>query len=188
MEARVAQCADLDPRIRRTRGLLQGALARLLTEKDFEKISVQDIAEAATLNRATFYDHYTDKFALLDALVETRFRDLIRERRLCFAGCEGAVRAIFTGICEYLSAAPSAARACAEKTRETAIVAVIEEMVLEGLANHAASGEISQGMIASTIAWAIYGAARHWLKNPGQMSMEEAAAATEQLTVLMIPA
>jgi AcrR family transcriptional regulator len=36
--------------------------------KTFNEISVRDIAEAATVNRATFYDHYTDKYALLDAM------------------------------------------------------------------------------------------------------------------------
>ncbi len=38
-------------------------------EKNFESISVQDIAERATVNRATFYAHFQDKFALLDALI-----------------------------------------------------------------------------------------------------------------------
>ncbi len=36
----------------------------LLGTKSLQAISVQDIAERSTLNRATFYDHYTDKFAL----------------------------------------------------------------------------------------------------------------------------
>ena len=53
--------------MRRTRQLLQGALLQLLGSKSFDDISVQDIAEAATVNRATFYDHYTDKFALLES-------------------------------------------------------------------------------------------------------------------------
>lgn len=59
----------IDPRITRTRKLIRDALLSLLAEKNFEAISVQDIAERATVNRATFYAHYTDKFALLDALV-----------------------------------------------------------------------------------------------------------------------
>src|SRR5208337_1812010 len=57
----------LDPRIRRTRQSLQDALEKLLSKKDFEEISVQDVAETATLNRATFYDHYPDKFACWNA-------------------------------------------------------------------------------------------------------------------------
>src|ERR1700728_2063485 len=58
-----------DPRVTRTRKLIRDSLTSLLAEKSFESISVQDIAERATINRATFYAHFTDKFALLDALV-----------------------------------------------------------------------------------------------------------------------
>ena len=35
--------------------MLMEALARLLTKKEFEDVSVQEIADEATLNRATFY-------------------------------------------------------------------------------------------------------------------------------------
>src|SRR5580692_10535191 len=65
----ISDCEVRDPRIRRTRQLLQEALRTLLWSKQFDEISVQDIAEAATVNRATFYDHYADKFALADALI-----------------------------------------------------------------------------------------------------------------------
>ena len=50
-------CETLDPRVRRTRQMLRQALRKVLAEKEFEEISVQDITEAAILNRATFYDH-----------------------------------------------------------------------------------------------------------------------------------
>jgi len=55
-----------DPRVKRTRQLLQQALMDLLREKGFQAITVQDIAERATLNRATFYAHFTDKYDLID--------------------------------------------------------------------------------------------------------------------------
>jgi AcrR family transcriptional regulator len=88
----------LDPRIRRTRHLLQQALGKLLETKEFEKISVQDIAEAATLNRATFYDHYPDKFALLESMVAGRFHEFLAARRVVFnAGCASALRGSFWG-------------------------------------------------------------------------------------------
>src|SRR5580698_11676218 len=58
-----------DPRVTRTRKLLREALASLLASKNFESISVQDIASEATVNRATFYAHFTDKFALLDSMI-----------------------------------------------------------------------------------------------------------------------
>ena len=76
----ISECEVRDPRIRRTRKLLQGALATLMQAKSFDEISVQDITEAATVNRATFYDHYTDKFALLEALVAGGFHEFLDQR------------------------------------------------------------------------------------------------------------
>lgn len=55
----------LDPRVIRTRQMLRDALVSLIAEKGFDAITVQDIADRATLNRATFYLHYQDKHDLL---------------------------------------------------------------------------------------------------------------------------
>src|SRR5450432_1418727 len=90
---------DLDPRVRRTRKMFQDALARLVKEKDFDKISIGDIAEASTLNRATFYDHYPDKFALLQSLIATQFEELIAKRNIRFDSCEGALKSVAMAVC-----------------------------------------------------------------------------------------
>ena len=55
-----------DLRVRRTRKLLIQALIDLTIEKGFAAITVQDLAERAMINRATFYRHYLDKYDLLD--------------------------------------------------------------------------------------------------------------------------
>ncbi len=55
----------LDPRVVRTRKLLRQAVVDLVPEKGFSAITVQDITDRATLNRATFYLHYQDKNDLL---------------------------------------------------------------------------------------------------------------------------
>ena len=92
-----------DPRVLRSRQMLMEALLRLLTRKEFDDISIQEIADEATLNRATFYLHYPDKNALLQAMTATRFRDLIARRGLSFSNCDGALRAIALGVCDYLA-------------------------------------------------------------------------------------
>ncbi len=93
-----------DPRILRTRRLLQQALVNLMKEKEFDSISVQDIAEAATINRATFYDHYPDKFALLECTVGTRFNELLAERGINFdSTCTAALKAMVLGVCDFIA-------------------------------------------------------------------------------------
>lgn len=54
-----------DRRVRRTRKALLDALLVLMTDKDYEAITVQDIIDRADVGRSTFYTHYTDKDDLL---------------------------------------------------------------------------------------------------------------------------
>lgn len=70
----------VDPRIRRTREMLQKAMNDLLKEKGFFDLNVQDIAERAELNRATFYKHYLDKYDLLDVVIRQRLQTLLDDR------------------------------------------------------------------------------------------------------------
>src|SRR5271155_1522078 len=123
-------CEILDPRIRRTRQLLQQALDKLLEVKGFDEISVRDITEAATLNRATFYDHYPDKFALLECMVARQFHGLLAERGIKFDGsCASALSAIVLGVCDFLGGAPGKERqGQIEPHMESAVVAVVRQM------------------------------------------------------------
>jgi AcrR family transcriptional regulator len=66
----------LDPRVIRTRQLLREAFMALIAERGFEPVTIQDITERATLNRATFYLHYRDKHELLTDLFETLIGDI----------------------------------------------------------------------------------------------------------------
>src|SRR6202022_3031505 len=90
----------IDPRIRRTRQMLFQAFEELLAEKSFDQISVQHLAERSTLNRATFYDHFTDKFALLEAMIGERFGTLVDLRVTGNAGgCEASLRQLILTAC-----------------------------------------------------------------------------------------
>jgi len=54
-----------DARVRYTRRVLKEAFLTLLREKPVNKITVKEVCELAELNRATFYAHYSDCFALM---------------------------------------------------------------------------------------------------------------------------
>ena len=130
-------CKIVDPRIRRTRRLLQQALESLLETREFEQLSVQDITDAATVNRATFYDHYPDKFALLECMVAGRFHELLEKRGVRFDGtCLHALKALALGVCDFLAA--TAGTPCQPQRRiephlELAVISVVRKMILDGL-------------------------------------------------------
>ncbi|HMD01887.1 MAG TPA: TetR/AcrR family transcriptional regulator [Candidatus Baltobacteraceae bacterium] len=95
--------AGEDPRVTRTRSLLREALESLLQEKSFGSISVLDIAERATLNRATFYAHYADKFELLEAVIRGLFREALAEGDpLALADDAGALRTISVNVFRFV--------------------------------------------------------------------------------------
>jgi AcrR family transcriptional regulator len=176
----------IDPRIRRTRHLLQQALEKLLESKEFENISVQDITDAATVNRATFYDHYPDKFALLECMVARQFFGLLAQRGVKFDGtCPSAIRGIVLGVCDYVAGVPGTERQRQlEPHLESAVVAVVRNMLLEGLKQNPPNREACLEMIAATASWAIYGAAKEWAKMPERVPSEEIA---DTIMTLVLP-
>ena len=61
-----------DPRVLRTRRLLEDALLSFASERPYATVTVKDIAARATVNRATFYAHFADKDDLLRGLLRSR--------------------------------------------------------------------------------------------------------------------
>jgi AcrR family transcriptional regulator len=172
---------NTDPRILRSRRMLMEALFRLLIHKEFEDISIQEIADEATLNRATFYLHYPDKNALLQAMTAARFRDLIARRGLSFTDCDGALRAIALGVCDYLAETTGCPSQLAKMPLEGSIIPVVEGIFEEGAAHHAAVPGTDPKLLSTTAAWAIFGAARRWYQTPKRIPAEEMAARIEAM-------
>ena len=170
-----------DPRILRSRRMLMEAVLRLLDRKEFDDISVQEIADEATLNRATFYLHYADKNALLQAMTAARFRDLIARRGLSFTDCEGALRAIALGVCDYLAETTGCPSQLTKMPLEGSIIPVVEGIFREGAAHHPAQPGVDPALLGTTAAWAIFGAARRWLQTPNRIPAEEMAAKIEAM-------
>jgi len=170
-----------DPRILRSRRMLMESLAKLLIEKGFEDISVQEIADEATLNRATFYLHYPDKSALLQAMTESRFRDLIARRGITFNDCSGALRAIALGVCDYLAETTGCPSQLARMSLEGSIIPVVEGMFKEGLALHGSAPGDDAALRTTTAAWAVFGAARSWFQTPNRIPAEEMATRIETM-------
>ena len=175
----ISDCEVRDPRIRRTRQLLQGALQTLMQTKSFDEISVQDITDLATVNRATFYDHYTDKFALLDAMVAGGFHKLLHERSVRYDGtCPSAASAIILATCDYLTQTHTSSTGCQRQSAfeplvEAAVTAVIRRVLMEGMPKDAIITGFPPVMIATAASWAIYGAVKEWFNTPDRPAAEE---------------
>ncbi|USK36260.1 TetR/AcrR family transcriptional regulator [Bacillus sp. F19] len=47
-----------------------------MVEKNFDHITIQDIADRANVGRRTVYSHYLDKFDLLEKLIDEHLEEL----------------------------------------------------------------------------------------------------------------
>jgi len=175
----ISDCEVRDPRMRRTRQLLQGALRTLMQSKSFDEIAVQDITEAATVNRATFYDHYTDKYALLEAMVAGGFHMLLHERNVSYDGtCPSAVSALILATCDYLTQTHTSRTECQRQSAfqpliEAALTTAIRRVLMAGMPKSGSALGPPPEMIATAASWAIYGAVKEWSRTPGRAPAEE---------------
>lgn len=69
----------VDLRIIKTKKNLYEGLLNLMKERTFEEIKVSDICNKALTNRSTFYDHFSDKYELLDSLINDLENDLLEK-------------------------------------------------------------------------------------------------------------
>ncbi|MEI2472593.1 TetR family transcriptional regulator, partial [Peribacillus frigoritolerans] len=69
--------AKVDRRIVRTQEAIKKAFLELMSEKNFDSMTIQDISDRANINRATVYLHYLDKFDLLDKIIEEHINNMV---------------------------------------------------------------------------------------------------------------
>ena len=167
----------LDPRVKRTRQVLDQAFIELLAEKGFDAINVQDVTARAGVNRATFYAHFTDKFDLLDYSIREAFRQEIRHRLLdsCHFSTQN-LHHLIVAVCEFtrnMSSHCVPAQRQFEPLAENQIKEQLYGLILMWLKqiDQIVSPEIS----ATAASWAIYGLAMQWNREKKPQTAESFA-------------
>ncbi len=178
--------SNVDPRTLRTRKLLQQALLDLLKIREFDEISVQDIAEAATINRATFYAHYADKFELIECVIASRFDEFLSSRAGEFdSTCDSALENVTLAVSDYLlHLRGDNPRKTIHAQIELAIISVVKRMILFGIEKHTAPGAVlpvAPEMVAASVSWALYGAVKEWTQMENRSSVEQMVTAVSSI-------
>ena len=92
----------MDKRTLRTRRMLKQTLVELATEKPVYNVSVIELAEAACINRGTFYVHYNSIPDMMDKLRE-EFGVEVKEAAIAGASSGSAsTEGMVAGVMEYL--------------------------------------------------------------------------------------
>lgn len=177
---------QVDPRVQRTRELLGQAIMGLLREQEFDKITVQDITARAKINRATFYAHFEDKYALMDYLLRDRFKTLLHAKLgNCAEFTPDSLRALTLVVCEFLgnfAGHCKPRRALNNAAIEAQIQACIYEVLLTWLEPLRATLETTPEFVATVVSWAIFGSVSEWAHSHKKTSAEQL---TDQVLMLL---
>ena len=176
----------IDPRVKRTRALIQKAFLELFGEKEFEAITIQDITQKAEINRATFYAHYPDKFALLEISIHYIFRQELEKRTLnaCRYSLQN-LHALIVTVCEFIANANSRC-----KISSSQFEILIEKQVRNQIQDllemwmKQVDTTIDLKMAATAASWVIYGLALQWNHDKNHPPVEAYA---DQILPLIFP-
>lgn len=180
-----------DRRVLRSRQALIEAFRALLEEKTFSEISVYQISERADLNRGTFYAHFSDKYELLEQLIREQFRAYL-DKGLS----DSQYKQRNNNLQRIIQLAISYFQESRCIMRPDAPIAYIVERALQHelqtiLANWLQQNSVIEKhqwslpleMVASMMAWSIFGATSQLCSNKTLVEPEALAAQLE--TVLM---
>ncbi|QGQ96176.1 TetR/AcrR family transcriptional regulator [Paenibacillus psychroresistens] len=168
-----------DPRVKRTRQLLMQAFTELLDQKkNIYSISVIDITTRATVNRATFYAHFEDKFAFLENWMLEKSKMILKKRLpeeslFTFDCLPTLIQTVFEflkGFRKYI--APGDKQI--EPMFEIAMQKEVHQLLLKWLREEAVTS-VSQERLEATalvISWGIFGSALQWSRNTQGRTVE----------------
>ena len=87
----------------RSKNLIKKAVAKLIHEKDIQKITVSDIIREADISRGTFYAHFADVSGVIDQIESEEIRNLIDYvERFGFENVSTNTERFIELLCEYL--------------------------------------------------------------------------------------
>lgn len=182
----------VDPRVKRTRQLLFQAFFELMKERGFRAISIQDITDRATVNRATFYAHFEDKYALLDSFIREEFQQLVASKipaspSLTISNLQLLVLTVF----DFLSHIHHEGCTPGDKQQidplfEEAVQQELYSILFNWLKNVPKTDGPRRVPLETTVtamSWAIFGSAVRWSQGSRTVSKEEMS--KQVLTVVM---
>lgn len=156
-----------DPRILRTRKLIMDSFIELSSKKEFKDITVKDITTEATVNRATFYYHFEDKFDLLEkVLSEVLLINLNADQAEQNELNEEVIIGIFLAITNFQNSLSTRCHRGYEDTIARIIREQLEIIFYKMLVKrHSIEENQALKTTAVMLSWGMYGASVEWRRN-----------------------
>ena len=169
-----------DPRVQRTRQLLLEAFMALVQEKrTIHSISIQEIAMRATVNRATFYAHFEDKYALVEDWSREKFQQaLVNQLPASSTLQRETLHRLILTVFDFMALSRQYYRPSNrqfELLYEMAIQQELYDLLLHWLQQVPPEIPLPEETIETTaqaLSWAIFGPALQWSRREQSISKE----------------
>ena len=176
----------MDRRIQKTRQLIMNTFIELLSDKGFDKITINEIAERANINRGTVYLHFVDKFDLLDKCVE-KYVELLLQH--CANRTDTNLEAsAFQSVFEYLESNFSIYKLLLNNERfgffRSRLYAIVAQTVTEVIGKKSENNVFSNDVTTQFLTSGFIGVLEWWINNSMPCNVQEI---TEKLMFLLEP-
>lgn len=171
----------MDRRVQKTKNAIINAFIQLMSEKDFEQITINEIAERANVNRGSVYLHYDDKYDLLDQCIENNLDILIQSCMPDGEDIHSTAKASLLRTFEYLEQNKffylTMLKNKGSLSFRNRLLAMIAQTLQKGVGKVGYHQNIKQDVLVQFLASASVGVIEWWLTNsmpyPAKEMMEQ---------------
>lgn len=148
-----------NPRAERTRAAIIGAGRRLYSERPVDAVTVDDIVQAASVGKGSFYNHFADREGLVRA-ISSEIRSLVEGAvTRANTGVEDPARRMARAVCTYLRFALDGAESAAVLVRihsgHTSLTAPLNRGLVEDVEAGLARGRFAVATVEAGVLYVL---------------------------------
>ena len=187
---------------RETRRRILNAASTLFAERGFDATTVDDLADAADVSRATFFNYFEEKSgvvtALADAMMETFVEDAASVRQLAL-DTESRLATLFTSSAKRLAERPDLSRALLfeavarrrdlvdRKTRTGRLHDALGDILADGVAQGDVRDGVALALLYEIVAGGYAEVVLTWMVDEGYRLDERLTVAAHVLSAAIAP-
>jgi AcrR family transcriptional regulator len=172
----------LDRRAQRSRELILEALFALMTERGYERLTVQNLIDRAGVGRATFYAHFESKEELLATSIGRLRAWLVQMHRAAGGEPLGFTLPFFQHLASHQRIYRMTVARESETSVERHIRQMLAELVREDLRRWRSPSAARLDLATHYVVGALWASFLWWMESPQPLSPEELNALFQQLT------
>ncbi|MCI8809835.1 MAG: TetR/AcrR family transcriptional regulator [Oscillibacter sp.] len=175
-----------DRRARRSRKLLKESLLELMKRKTFSEISARDVADAADMNRGTFYLHYSSTAELLRSLEADLLSELqaLVDVHMQETVAVGSVAPVFDPVLDFAAEHRETCAVLFNSSEASGFIQALQQLICQGSEPLVKTwfrpqDERLTDYLLNFLAWGLIGLLKEWFDQDMALARDELMASAQ---------